>query len=74
MVELNTQSRLNATKPRPLFDGAFVRTTGRVSYDVSPDGQHFVMLNEHEGNASSATQINVVLNWFEELKRRVAAK
>jgi hypothetical protein len=41
------------------------------NYDVSPDGQRFLMLKPIEQEQSAPTQINVVLNWFEELKRRV---
>jgi hypothetical protein len=41
-------------------------------YDVSLDGKRFLMLKPAEAGESGApTQINVVLNWFEELKRRV---
>jgi hypothetical protein len=43
------------------------------AFDVSPDGQRFLMVKETD-QAPSLTQINVVLNWFEELKRRVPAK
>jgi serine/threonine-protein kinase len=38
---------------------------GVANYDVSPDGQTFVMVSEE----APLTQINVVLNWSEELKR-----
>jgi hypothetical protein len=40
---------------------------------VSPDGQHFLMLKPAESAQGAPTQINVVLNWFEELKQRVPA-
>jgi hypothetical protein len=40
------------------------------NYDVSPDGQRFLMLKGGEQEAAPA-QINVVLNWFEELKQKV---
>jgi hypothetical protein len=40
-------------------------------YDVSPDGQRFLMLKPADQAEASPTQINVVLNWFEELKRLV---
>jgi len=40
------------------------------SYDVTPDGRRFLMIKENE-QVSAATGINVVLNWFEELKQRV---
>jgi hypothetical protein len=41
------------------------------SYDVTPDGRRFLMIKENE-QVSAATGINVVLNWFEELRQRVA--
>ncbi len=39
------------------------------AYSVSPDGQRFVMLQPSEQETPG--QINVILNWFEELKRLV---
>ena len=46
---------------------------GRM-YDISPDGKHFLMIKSEEVNpASASTQINVVLNWFEEIKKLVPA-
>jgi hypothetical protein len=45
-----------------------------TNYDVSPDGQRFLMLKPVETQTSTPTQINVVLNWFEELKRRVPTR
>jgi len=35
-----------------------------ANYDVTPDG-HFVMVK------NDPARLNVVLNWFEELKRKV---
>jgi len=40
------------------------------NYDVSPGGQRFVMVKTAE-NTVTSSQINIVVNWFEELKRRV---
>ena len=34
-------------------------------------GQRFMMVQTSEQEEDAATQIHVVLNWFEELKRRV---
>ena len=60
-----------AGKPRMLFEAPYVPTAATLSnYDVSPDGQRFLMLKPGE-QTQAATQINVVLNWSEELKRRV---
>jgi serine/threonine protein kinase len=41
------------------------------NHDVSFDGQRFLMLRPDAQEAAAPRQINVVLNWFEELKRRV---
>jgi Tol biopolymer transport system component len=74
-VEIATQPRFFAGKPKVLFAGPYQQSPNPVpnaNYDVSPDGQRFLMLKSGE-LAQAATQINVVLNWFEELKRRVPA-
>jgi hypothetical protein len=54
-----------------LFEGQYVPTPATFpNYDVSPDGQRFLMLKAAE-QATAPNQINVVLNWFEELKQKV---
>ena len=54
-----------------LFEGPYEPTYGTVpNYDVSADGQRFLMMKASE-QTEAATQINVVQNWFEELKREV---
>jgi hypothetical protein len=40
-------------------------------YDVSSDGQRFLMLEPSEQAQAAPTQINVVLNWFEDVKQKV---
>ena len=45
-------------------------------FDISRDGQHFLGLidaAQTQSGAPAAEQIQVVLNWFEELKARVPA-
>ena len=61
-----------AGKPQVLFEGQYERAPNlrEVDYDVTPDGQRFLMVKASQ-QANAANQINVVLNWFEELKRRV---
>jgi len=69
-VDIATQSDFAAGKPRVLFEGQYEPTVFTApNYDVSPDGQRFLMLKPNEETAP--TQINVVLNWFEELKQKV---
>ncbi|MGH9317802.1 MAG: TolB family protein, partial [Thermoanaerobaculia bacterium] len=59
----------SAEGPRVLFEGRFVPTRrGEAAYDVSPDGQRFLMVRRDE--QSVPTHLNVVLDFLEELKRR----
>ena len=44
----------------------FVLPVGRI-YDISPDGRRFLVIRSADEEPSA--QMNVVLNWFEELKR-----
>ncbi len=59
-----------------LFEGSYEKSgPGGFTYDVSNDGQRFLMVFPAD-QADSVTetaneQINIVLNWFEELKERV---
>ena len=71
-VEVTTQPGFSAGKPKVLFEGQYVPTPSSFpNYDVSPDGQRFLMLKPSEQAQAAPTQINVVLNWFEELKQKV---
>jgi serine/threonine-protein kinase len=58
----------SAGRPHVLFDG--VGWAGGIG--VAPDGQRFLMSQPVEPE-QPATQINVVLNWFEELRRKAPA-
>jgi eukaryotic-like serine/threonine-protein kinase len=72
-VDVTTQPAFSAGKPKMLFEGPYVQDSTTASYyDVSADGQRFLMIKPVE-QAQAATQIVVVQNWFEELKRRVPA-
>jgi Tol biopolymer transport system component/predicted Ser/Thr protein kinase len=72
-VDVTVQPTFSAGKPRTLFEGPYLPTPRSFpDYDVSPDGQRFLMLKPSE-QTSSLTQIVVVQNWFEELKQKVPA-
>src|SRR5262249_35416796 len=49
---------------------------GPRNYDISPDGNSFVLITADESKPGSqlASQLKVTLNWFEELKQRVPIK
>ncbi len=78
VVEVSTQQYFAPGSPKALFERQFYTAGGgntsvgggNTSYDVAPDGQRFVMIKESV-EQQEAAQINVVLNWFEELKRLV---
>jgi hypothetical protein len=68
-VPVGTEPAFQAGRPIQLFEKKFAMPdTGLAEYDVTPDGERFVMLQDTE---SSPTEIQIVLNWFEELKARV---
>jgi len=60
-----------------LIRGFLVNGSGTATnYDVTPDGRFLGVVDAtlpQPGN-TSAPQIQVVLNWFEELKQRVPVK
>jgi Tol biopolymer transport system component len=73
-VRITTQPSFSADKPQMLFAGPYLASPFSFpNYDVSSDGQRFLMLKSSEQEKSAPTQINVVLNWFEELKQKVPA-
>ena len=71
VVEFSAGPNPRAGRSRILFEGRFVPGTpyGR-NYDISPDGQSFVMITSTE-MSSPPSQVHVILNWFEELERLV---
>ncbi|MBI4442774.1 MAG: PD40 domain-containing protein [Acidobacteria bacterium] len=69
VVDVQIEPTFHAGKPRLLFEGNYWLQIDLTDYDVTADGQRFLMLKPSE--RPPATQVNVVLNWFEDLKRRV---
>ena len=59
--------------PEPLFDWRYFGGPNLRYYDISSDGQRFLVIGSGvSADVGVATpQITVVLNWFEELKARV---
>ncbi len=69
VVSVQMEPTFKAETPRLLFEGAYNygRPSWSPNYDISPNGETLLMVKEELGT----NQINVVLNWFEELKRLV---
>ena len=69
VVAIRTAPTLHVGTPRELFRGAFEENQwGDRSYDVMPDGQHFVMF---ESDPASAPELRVIRNWAAELETTV---
>ena len=72
-VDYSAEPAFTAGKPKVLFEGPYVQTPRSFpDYDVSPDGQRFLMLKAPD-QAAAPAPINVVLNWSDELKQKGAA-
>jgi len=67
-AEVTTQPQFKAGTPWILFEGPYLNVAG-VSYDLAPDGR-FLLLEENYKQPTT-TQLQVILNWSEEVKRRV---
>ncbi len=76
VVDVQTDDGFATSKPRLLFkksglglvSGPICRT-----FDLSPDGQRFLMVRGVQRKPAPVTEMVLVQNWFEELKRLVPA-
>ena len=64
-VEVEPGPAFRAGTPKMLFEGRFERG----GYDVAPDGRRFLMMQSAQAD-TGPPQLHVVMDWFEELKRR----
>ncbi|MGH9388847.1 MAG: TolB family protein, partial [Vicinamibacteria bacterium] len=63
---VETRPKLRVGLPKPLFD-----LTNLDEYDVSLDGRFVFIRNR--GDEAAPKSLAVVLNWFDDLKRRLSA-
>ncbi|MGE5277925.1 MAG: hypothetical protein ACM3SU_13090, partial [Acidobacteriota bacterium] len=67
VAEVRTSPAFAASRPRVLFEGSQVEGPATAGYDVSPDGQRFLMVRGR--TRTGEAEVNVVLGWFAELRR-----
>ncbi len=74
-VKLRTTPQFMVESPVVVLENTFLPGPGRP-YDISPDGQKFILINETRVDQTSARapQLNFILNWNQELKRLVPPK
>ncbi len=72
VVDVATSPALTLSQPRVLFEQRYSFGSAQTvpNYDVSADGQRFVMVKDD----SSFGRLSIVLNWFDELRRLAPAK
>jgi serine/threonine-protein kinase len=78
-VDVQTAASFSFSKPSPvpLPPGVLLGTTSARNYDIAPDGKQFVVVipvPQPVPPQRSNQQVELVQNWFEELKRRVTIK
>jgi serine/threonine-protein kinase len=70
-VDVRTQPDLVVGTPRTLFEGPYVLSAiWDRNYDVTADGQRFLMVRQADAG-DSTVRLNIVVNWLEELKDKM---
>jgi len=71
-VDISYEPTLGAGTPRRLFQGPMLNGARARYYDVTADGERFLVVERASDNVRrTVTEIHVVVNWFEELERLV---
>jgi len=70
-VAVRTEGGFAASAPEPVFIDADLGAIDSTPLGVSPDGQRFAFVRAGAGEEVKP-QINVVLNWFDELRRQTS--
>jgi serine/threonine protein kinase/dipeptidyl aminopeptidase/acylaminoacyl peptidase len=81
-VSITSSPDIRVSPPRRLWEGDYSAGLGSScgmpgvtssNYDITPDGQRFLMVRDDDSKLS-ATRIVVVLNWAEELRGRARSQ
>jgi serine/threonine-protein kinase len=70
---VSTHTSFTFGRPQPLPTGFLFGRPGPTNYDIAPDGRRFIGVVDAERDqtgSSAAPKIQIVINWFEELKAR----
>jgi len=74
-VDVGTGGGLATSKPRLLFEkSGYSGAVPIRSWDLSLDGQRFLMIKLDQRKPTPVTEMILVQNWTEELKQRVPVK
>jgi Tol biopolymer transport system component len=67
-VAVTTSSAFSASRPETLFEGEY-----ESSWDISRDGKRFLLIKDETAD-TAPKNLNLALNWFEELKTRSGSR
>jgi eukaryotic-like serine/threonine-protein kinase len=67
VVDIQTTPTIRVGKPQSLFE----KRDDLLGFDLAPDGRRFLMLKSQAAEQGSTVQLNLVVNWFDDLRRRV---
>ena len=68
VVSIETEPEFRAGQPELFVKGPYL-DIGGLGWDVSADGRRLLLVKGSD--VSTASHLNVVVNWFEELKRLI---
>ena len=69
-VSVSTQNGFEAGSPKPLFRYSGFGVQATTNFDVSADGQRFLVVESLDEEAQKQQSIHVVENWYEEFRDR----
>jgi hypothetical protein len=79
-VSVETNATFKAGQPKTLFQGNYVgqTTSNGDPWGISRDGKRFLMIkpiatSDQVSTPEAPRKVNLIVNWFEELKQRVPA-
>ena len=65
------ENSFHAEKPRLWSEGQFSSRSGTQNFALHPDGKRFAVIKATENSEEAALDhINLVTNWFDEVRRR----
>ena len=79
-VPVETETTFYPGEPEVIFEGTYMpynqKPVDVATWDIHPSDKRFLMIkpfatNDNEPKNDDSPKINIVLNWFEELKERV---
>ena len=70
VADVRVDGSFSVGKPRLLFNVPGLRAGTPIrSWDLSPDGQRFLMVKNEEATPTPVTEMVLIMNWFEDVKR-----